>query len=145
MHTRIIFAALIALTAALPCSAEPPAKPKLAVLIVFDQMRGDFLWKWQDLFGRDGFRRLQNDGACFPDCLYPVAMPAPGRGHASMRGGCASDGHGIVANGWYDRKEAAPVYCASFPRYERVPPAPKVVEPPPKLEPGEKKESEESE
>src|SRR5437870_3514749 len=32
--------------------AEPP---RLAVLLVFDQLRGDYLSRWQQLFGERGF------------------------------------------------------------------------------------------
>ena len=61
---------LIASTATRPAQAAAPAeKPrvKLAVLVVFDQMRGDFLDKWKPLFGAGGFARLQADGAWFTD------------------------------------------------------------------------------
>src|SRR5437870_3750198 len=54
--------------------ADEPPKPRLAVLVVFDQMRGDYLEKWQPLFGVDGFRRLQTEGAWFANCHYPYAV-----------------------------------------------------------------------
>jgi Type I phosphodiesterase / nucleotide pyrophosphatase len=116
--------------------AFPPAlhaePPKLAVLVVFDQMRGDYLERWRDLFAAGGFRRLQTDGAWFSNCHYPYAMTATGPGHASILSGCSGDRHGIVANNWYDRQAAEAVYCASSPRYERIPPLAKVVEPDPR-------------
>lgn len=118
--------------AAIPSFAEEPPKPKLAVLVVFDQMRGDYLERWRELFVADGFRRLQTEGAWFSNCHYPYAMTATGPGHASLLSGCSGETHGIVANNWYDRNEANPVYCAGFPRYERVPPLPKKTEPEPK-------------
>src|SRR5262245_27230271 len=116
--------------------AEPP-KPKLAVLIVFDQMRGDYLQRWRELFVADGFHRLQTEGAWFNNCHYPYAMTATGPGHASILSGCSGERHGIVANNWYDRKEAAAVYCASSPRYERIPPPPMIAETEPPKKEGE--------
>jgi hypothetical protein len=138
---RLLATVLLALAAALPCFADPPAKPKLAVLVVFDQMRGDYLMKWRDLFGTDGFRRLQTEGAWFTNCHYPYAMTATGPGHASMLSGCSADRHGIVANTWYERNEAATVNCATSRRYERVPPKVETVAPTDKKESddGEKK------
>ncbi len=121
--------------------AEPP-KPKLAVLIVFDQMRGDYLERWRELFVADGFRRLQTEGAWFSNCHYPYAMTATGPGHASILSGCSGDRHGIIANNWYDRKEAGPVYCAGSPRFERIPPLPKVVIEPEPAKTEDKKDSE---
>ncbi len=104
--------------------AVEPDKPRLLVLIVFDQMRGDYLERWQKHFGTDGFARLQKDGAWFLNCHYPYATTQTGPGHASMLTGCCPDQHGIIANQWYDRKTAAIVNCAESPRYRRVPALP---------------------
>jgi predicted AlkP superfamily pyrophosphatase or phosphodiesterase len=123
---------------AAPLEAAEPEKPKLLVLVVFDQMRGDYLSRWQPLFGPDGFARLQKNGAWFTDCHYPYAATQTGPGHASMLTGCVPAQHGIVANTWYDRKTAEVVNCAESERYQRVPAAidVKVEEmPPPEGEP----------
>src|ERR1700682_1323551 len=65
----VIVAALATLAcSACPCSvnpASPAGKPRLAVLLVFDQMRGDYLTRWESLFVDNGFRRLMKDGAWF--------------------------------------------------------------------------------
>src|SRR5581483_5554696 len=83
---------------------EPaPARPRLAVLIVFDQMRGDYLQKWQPLFGEGGFKRLMSEGAWFTNCHYPYAFTLTAPGHASMATGCSPQSHGIIANEWFDR------------------------------------------
>jgi predicted AlkP superfamily pyrophosphatase or phosphodiesterase len=128
MCRRLLVLFLILIAPAV-LDAEPPGpKPKLAVLVVFDQMRGDYLERWNELFVAEGFRRLETEGAWFTNCHYPYAMTATGPGHASLLTGCSPDRHGIVANNWYDRASAAAVYCASSPRYERVPPLPKADE-----------------
>lgn len=111
-------------------AAGRPEKPrvKLAVLVVFDQMRGDFLDKWKPLFGPDGFARLQADGAWFADCHYPYATTTTGPGHASILTGTCPDRHGIVNNNWYDRAAAADVYCSASTRYKPVPEIPKAAD-----------------
>jgi hypothetical protein len=101
--------------------SAPPPRPRLAVLIVFDQMRGDFIDRWRPLFGEGGFRRLQDDGAWFVDCHYPYATTTTGPGHASVLAGCSAERHGIVNNDWYDAQAGEAVYCATEPRYDRVP------------------------
>jgi hypothetical protein len=120
-------AALLAVAAAaLPPADQPapePPRPKLAVLVVFDQMRGDFPGRWRALFGLDGFRRLEDGGAWFLNCHYPYATTTTGPGHASILTGCSGARHGIVNNEWWDARDAAQLYCATEPRYERVPPA----------------------
>lgn len=97
-------------------------KPKLAVLLIFDQLRGDYPTRWRDLFGTGGFRRLMNEGCWFSACHYPYAMTVTGAGHASLGTGCAPEKHGIIENDWWDREAAAAVYCATLPSRERVPP-----------------------
>lgn len=104
-----------------PVTGKP--QPKLVVLVVFDQMRGDYLEKWRDLFGAGGFRRLQSDGAWFTDCHYPYGTTTTGPGHASMLSGTCGDRHGIVNNNWYER--GGSVYCAGSNRYEFVPKLPR--------------------
>ena len=125
---RLLATALATVLFAAPLTADPPKpKVKLAVLVVFDQMRGDYVEKWQPLFGEGGFKRLQADGVWFPDCHYPYGTTTTGPGHASILSGCSADTHGIVNNTWYDRAAGKEVYCAASDRYELVPPMPKPV------------------
>ncbi len=105
--------------------AKPPAAetPRLAVLVVFDQLRGDYLTRWDALFGDGGFHRLEKEGAWFQNCHYPYADTWTAAGHASLATGCSPQTHGIIANDWYDRAAATSVYCVASPRYRRVPPS----------------------
>jgi predicted AlkP superfamily pyrophosphatase or phosphodiesterase len=112
---------LCALVATHPLRAAEAVTPKLLVLVVFDQMRGDYLQRWQELFAEGGFARLQKGGAWFTNCHYPYAVTQTGPGHASMLTGCAPDQHGIVMNQWFDRKAALLVNCSESARYKRVP------------------------
>jgi hypothetical protein len=101
---------------------EDPLGPRLAVLVVFDQMRGDYLERWQKLFGVGGFRRLQTEGVWFQNCHLPYAYTFTGPGHASLATGCSPDRHGIVDNEWYDRSLGDYVYCVTSERFEPLPP-----------------------
>jgi len=100
------------------------SKPRvrLAVVIVFDQLRGDYLIRWNKLFGESGFRRLCDDGAWFQNCHYPYANTLTGAGHASIHTGCSPRTHGIIANDWFDRRAGEEVYCSTCVRYRPVPP-----------------------
>lgn len=132
MRFAVCLFALLFLIAPARIRAAEPEKPKLLVLLVFDQLRGDYLDKWKDLFGNDGFRRVQKDGTWFTNCHYPYATTTTGPGHASMLTGTTPDRHGIAQNEWYDRKTAKIINCSESSRYQRVPPLPKVA---PKDEP----------
>lgn len=95
---------------------EPmPARPKLVVMVAFDQMRGDYPKKWQPLFGPGGFKRLQNDGAWFTNCHYPYAYTLTAPGHASLVTGTVPAVHGVVANDWYDRAQSEAVTAVTPP------------------------------
>lgn len=79
------------------------AHPKLVVVIVIDQFRGDYLERYRDQFGDAGFRLLLDHGAYFPDCNYNYANTRTAPGHSTLFTGAYSSGHGIVANEWWDQ------------------------------------------
>src|SRR3989442_14937815 len=79
-------------------AADAPAAPRLLVLVVFDQMRGDYPLRWHDLFGPDGFQRLEREGTWFTNCYYPYANTQTGPGPASLLTRCSPDKHGIISN-----------------------------------------------
>src|SRR5947209_1033267 len=84
------------------------ARPKLIVIIVSDQFRGYFLERYRDQFGEGGFRLFLDHGANFTDCNYNYANTRTAPGHATLLSGAYSDGHGIMANEWWDpRKKRA--------------------------------------
>jgi hypothetical protein len=72
------------------------------VLFVVDQMRADYLDRFEQRFGPDGFRRLMA-GARFTECAYPYAITETAPGHATLATGTTPDRHGIVSNAWFDR------------------------------------------
>jgi predicted AlkP superfamily pyrophosphatase or phosphodiesterase len=79
--------------------------PKLIVVIVIDQFRGDYLERYRDQFGDAGFRFLLDHGAYFPNCNYNYANTRTAPGHSTLFTGAYSNGHGIVANEWWDQKK----------------------------------------
>ena len=80
------------------------AHPKLVVVIIIDQFRGDYLERYRGQFGEGGFRLLLDHGATFTDCNYDYANTRTAPGHATLFTGAYSNGHGIVANEWWDQK-----------------------------------------
>src|ERR1700752_2519304 len=78
------------------------ARPKLVVVVVIDQFRGDYLERYRDQFVEGGFRLLLDRGAYFTDCNYDYANTRTAPGHATLMTGAYSNGHGIIANEWWD-------------------------------------------
>jgi predicted AlkP superfamily pyrophosphatase or phosphodiesterase len=106
-HIFLAVAALIS-GLVLPAPAFASAyngRPKLIVVIVIDQFRGDYLERYRDQFGDSGFRLLLDHGAYFTDCNYDYANTRTAPGHATLFTGAYSNGHGIVGNEWWDAKK----------------------------------------
>jgi hypothetical protein len=78
------------------------ARPKLVVVIVIDQFRGDYLERYRDQFSDRGFRLFIDRGAYFTDCNYDYANTRTAPGHSTLFTGSYTSGHGIVANEWWD-------------------------------------------
>src|SRR5579864_8126878 len=100
--------ALMAAVAALSIPSAASAyngRPKLIVVIVIDQFRGDYLERYHDQFGDAGFRFLLDHGAYFPNCNYNYANTRTAPGHATLFTGAYSNGHGIADNEWWDQKK----------------------------------------
>lgn len=80
-------------------------RPKLVVVIVIDQFRGDYLERYRSQFGDAGFRMLLDHGAYFPNCNYNYANTRTAPGHSTLFTGAYSNGHGIADNEWWDPKK----------------------------------------
>jgi len=86
-------------------------RPKLVVAVVVDQMRHDYLSRYWDKFGENGFKRLVNEGFNFENNHYNYLPTKTAPGHASIFTGTTPMNHGIIGNNWYDRENGAMVYC----------------------------------
>ena len=98
------------------------AKPKLVVVVVIDQFRGDLLSRYRSEFKGRGFRLFLDEGAWFPDCYYNYVNTKTGPGHATLGTGAYSDIHGIQSNEWWDanRSDDHPVSSVEDERYSLV-------------------------
>ncbi|WP_127845323.1 alkaline phosphatase PafA [Psychroflexus aestuariivivens] len=97
----------------LPFQAQNTNKTKLVVGIVVDQMRFDYLTKFQKHYSEDGFKRLKREGFEMKNFHFDYVPTYTGPGHASVFTGTSPMNHGIVANNWYDKFLKESVYCAS--------------------------------
>jgi len=88
-------------------------RPKLIVGIVIDQMRWDYLYRYNNLFGANGgFKRLLNNGFTCENTFIPYAPTVTAPGHACVYTGSVPAIHGIVGNGWYSKQQEKSVYCS---------------------------------
>ena len=87
-------------------------KPKLVVGIVVDQMRYDYLTRFESKYGNGGFKRMINEGYNCKNNHFNYVPTYTGPGHASVYTGTTPKYHGIIGNDWYDKELKASVYCA---------------------------------
>lgn len=102
---------LLAQTPTKSTSATVNAKPKLVVGIVIDQMRYDYIYRYWDKYGNDGFKRLVNEGFFCRNTNFNYVPTYTGPGHASVYTGTTPAVHGIIANDWYDKVKGKNMYC----------------------------------
>lgn len=79
-----------------------PVKPKLIVGIVVDQMRYDYLYRYQSKLGPGGFNRLLREGFSCENTHYNYVPTYTAPGHAAIYAGAVPAVSGIIANDWYD-------------------------------------------
>ena len=88
------------------------SKPKLVVILVVDQMRGDYIDKFQHQW-TGGLKRLVNEGAWFREAAYPYGATETCVGHSTISTGAFPASHGMVANEWWDREQGKDVTCTA--------------------------------
>tara|TARA_R110001592_G_scaffold246255_1_gene507943 strand:- start:2758 stop:4383 length:1626 start_codon:yes stop_codon:yes gene_type:complete len=86
-------------------------KPKLVIGIVIDQMRYDYLDRYWNKFGEDGFKKLINNGFNCQNTHYNYMPTYTAPGHASIYTGTTPENHGIIANTWFNKESGKYFYC----------------------------------
>jgi len=100
MRNSLVFLFSISLFTAF--AQNTPVKPKLIVGIVVDQMRYDFLYRYQAKFGPGGFNRLLREGFSCENTHYDYVPTYTAPGHTAIYTGAVPAVSGIIANDWYD-------------------------------------------
>lgn len=95
-------------------------RPKLVVGIVVDQMRYDYLTRFYDTYGEDGFKRMINDGFNCENAHFNYIPTYTAVGHASVYTGTTPDMHGIIGNDWYDKYAKKSIYCVDDDNFNTV-------------------------
>jgi predicted AlkP superfamily pyrophosphatase or phosphodiesterase len=102
-HFAYFFVAILAVLLPVLVSAQAfVGKPKLIVIVVIDQFRGDYLNRDEAKFKGRGFKLFMDEGAWFTDCYFDYANTKTAPGHATIGTGAYTDGHGIEANDFWD-------------------------------------------
>jgi predicted AlkP superfamily pyrophosphatase or phosphodiesterase len=102
LHRALLLLVAALLFAPLSLASAYDGRPRLIVIVIVDQFRGDFLERSRSHFGPDGFNLFFEHGAVFTSCRYDYANTHTAPGHATLLTGAYPDGHGIGGNQWWD-------------------------------------------
>ncbi|OWK74408.1 alkaline phosphatase family protein [Flavobacteriaceae bacterium JJC] len=107
-----VFLSLFSLNAQKNKSSQPE-RPKLVVGLVVDQMRWDFLYRYYEKYGSDGFKRLLNQGYSLNNVHINYIPTYTAVGHTTIYTGSVPAIHGIAGNDWFDKSTGKNVYCTT--------------------------------
>jgi predicted AlkP superfamily pyrophosphatase or phosphodiesterase len=117
---KIIFLLLVTVSSGILQAQGVSDRPKLVVGIVVDQMRQEYLYRFQGKYSEGGFKRLMNDGFMLRNAHYNYAPTYTGPGHASVYTGTTPAIHGIIGNDFYDKVTRRMVNCVEDGRFKPV-------------------------
>ncbi|MDP1571323.1 MAG: alkaline phosphatase family protein [Vicinamibacterales bacterium] len=108
----LALAAVMLLPACRPPAPAPaaPAPPALVVILTVDQLKADYLSRFDGQW-RHGMRRLLEHGAVFADTRFPYLNTVTCAGHATIATGSVPATHGVILNAWYRRTLGRQASC----------------------------------
>lgn len=92
-------------------SSQSVPKPKLVVGIVIDQMRWDYLYRYQDRYTDGGFKRLLNEGFTAENTNIDYVPTVTAIGHSTVYTGSVPSIHGIAGNDFIIQATGKSMYC----------------------------------
>lgn len=120
MRKIAFLAAIICLTSCSVNKKTTTQKPKLVVGVVIDQMRYDYLTRFANRYGNDGFKRLLREGYSLENAHYNYIPTYTAVGHTSIYTGTTPTHHGIIGNYWYDKYVKRSIYCVDDNNYNTI-------------------------
>jgi hypothetical protein len=87
-------------------AAAPAALPKLVLQITIDQLRGDMPLRYQERFGKGGFRYFLDHGTWYADANYSHSHTETIVGHGTLATGAYPSRHGLVGDKAFSEQTA---------------------------------------
>lgn len=106
------FIGVLSLFASLSLQAQQQGeRPKLVVGIVVDQMRWDYLYRFEERYSEGGFKRLLNEGFSNENTYIPYIPTYTAIGHSTVYTGSVPAIHGITGNDFIIQATGQEMYC----------------------------------
>jgi hypothetical protein len=109
MQKRILFLLFSLVT--IIAKSQSTERPKLIVGIVIDQMRWDYLYRYNRYAENGGFKRMIGNGYSCDNTYITYTPTITACGHSSIYTGSVPAITGITGNFWIDRLTGRDVYC----------------------------------
>lgn len=91
--------------------AQGVERPKLVVGLMVDQMRWDYLYRFSDRYGEDGFKRILKEGFSCENTIINYIPTYTALGHSAVYTGSVPSIHGIAGNDWIVQATGEKMYC----------------------------------
>ena len=116
MRSKVLFFSILlfsfpAFSQKSPIKSVQISRPKLVVGLVIDQMRWDFLYRYYERYGANGFKRLLNEGFSCENTQITYIPTYTACGHASLYTGSVPSINGIAGNDWIEQSTGKSRYC----------------------------------
>lgn len=112
MRFNKTFLSVLGLFASLSLYAQQEVnRPKLVVGVVVDQMRWDYLYRYQERYSQGGFNRMLNEGFSNENTYIPYIPTYTAIGHSTIYTGSVPAVHGIAGNDFIIQATGQEMYC----------------------------------
>jgi hypothetical protein len=96
------------------------SKPKVVIGIIVENMRPDYIQRYWNKFGTNGFKKLYNNGAVCNNVKISQHTQSYAGGTATLFTGVSPSVHGIIDKTWFDRLKSKEVECTEDEYYFTV-------------------------
>lgn len=111
MRFGLIVLSLLLFSTVVDAEEKNEKKIKLVLSINVDQLRSDFLYEFEGLYGEKGFKRLLNGGRTYSNAYYAYEHIDKASATATLMSGTYPYVSGIVAGQWLDRASLRLLDC----------------------------------
>lgn len=92
-------------------------RPRLVIGITIENMRADYLTKFESTFQQGGFKRLLKHGAVFQNARLDIHNIRTSTGLATISTGVYPASHGIVSDEWLNQLTEEMIHCVRNDKY----------------------------
>lgn len=101
--------------------AQSRPEVRLVLQVTIDGLRADLINRYENGFGKGGFRFLIKKGTYYTNAHYQHANTETIVGHTTLATGTFPSQHGMIGNVWFDRETGELVYNIEDPDHPIIP------------------------